>query len=132
MDSEDLVSGVEVADGYASKVNAQLCHLENPTVYCFTMPCSDTSVQVSYAEDLNAYQYTWFVGQEWSTWGTTATYETTSWSGSHIGSLKVTSIINGRKFKQFDVKSMSDEPEYTPPHSPRSDDPAVPVRSFRD
>ena len=25
-----------------------------------------------------------------------------------------------------------DEPEYTPPHSPRSDDPAVPVRSFRD
>ena len=107
VDSEDLVSGVEVADGYASKVNAQLCHLENPTVYCFTMPCSDTSVQVSYAEDLNAYQYTWFVGQEWSTWGTTATYETTSWSGSHIGSLKVTSIINGRKFKQFDVKSMS-------------------------
>lgn len=107
VDSEDLVSRVEIADANGSKVNVQLCNMENPAVYCFTMPCSDTSVQVSYAENMNAYQYTWFVGQEWSTWGTTATYETTSWSGSHIGSLKVTGIINGRKFKQFDVKSMS-------------------------
>lgn len=107
VDSKDLVSRVEIADANGSKINTQLCNMENPTVYCFTMPCSDTSVQVSYAENMNAYQYTWFVGQEWSTWGTTATYETTSWSGSHIGSLKVTSIINGRKFKQFDVKSMS-------------------------
>lgn len=107
VDSKDLVSRVEIADANGSKVNVQLCNMENPAVYCFTMPCSDTSVQVSYAENMNAYQYTWFVGQEWSTWGTTATYETTSWSGNHIGSLKVTSIINGRKFKQFDVKSMS-------------------------
>ena len=46
------------------------------------MPCSDASVQVSYAENMNAYQYTWFVGQEWGTWGTTAAFETKEWSGA--------------------------------------------------
>ncbi|MFR3284191.1 MAG: hypothetical protein ACLTR6_07435 [Clostridium fessum] len=89
-------------------MNATICNLENPTVYCFTMPCSDASVQVSYAENMNAYQYTWFVGQEWGTWGTTAAFETREWSGAdHIGSLKVTNIISGKLFKEFNIKSMS-------------------------
>ena len=77
-------------------------------MYCFTMPCSNASVQVSYAENMNAYQYTWFVGQEWGTWGTTAAFETKEWSGGdHIGSLKVTKIINGKLFREFKIKSMS-------------------------
>ena len=72
------------------------------------MPCSDASVQVSYAENMNAYQYTWFVGQEWGTWGTTAAFETKEWSGvDHIGSLEVTKIIKGKQFKEFNIKSMS-------------------------
>lgn len=70
LDSEDVVSKVTITDANGSKVNATICNLENPTVYCFTMPCSNASVQVSYAENMNAYQYTWFVGQEWGTWGT--------------------------------------------------------------
>lgn len=108
LDSGDVVSEVTITDANGSKVNATICNLENPTVYCFTMPCSDASVQVSYAEDMNAYQYTWFVGQEWGTWGTTATFETTEWSGrDHIGSLKVTNIISGKLFKEFNIKSMS-------------------------
>lgn len=108
LDPKNVVSEVTITDANGSKVNATICNLENPTVYCFTMPCSDASVQVSYAENMNAYQYTWFVGQEWGTWGTTAAFETEEWSGeSHIGSLKVTKIINGKLFKKFNIKSMS-------------------------
>ena len=103
----DKVSTVLFTDENGTCVNAKLCHL-NPTVYCFTMPCSDTSVKVTYAENMNAYQYTWFVGQEWSTTGKdTVTYETTEWRTNNIGSLKVTGIINGKKFKGFNIKSMS-------------------------
>lgn len=103
----DKVSTVLFTDENGTGVNAKLCHL-NPTVYCFTMPCSDTSVKVAYAENLNAYQYTWFVGQEWSSTGKdTVTYKTTEWRANHIGSLKVTDIINGKKFKGFNIKSMS-------------------------
>ena len=108
LDSGDVVHQVTITDGNDSQVDAAICNLENPTVYCFTMPCSNASVQVSYAENMNAYQYTWFVGQEWGTWGTTATFETREWSGGdHIGSLKVTKIINGKLFKKFNIKSMS-------------------------
>lgn len=108
LDPKDVVSEVTITDANGSKVNATICNLENPTVYCFTMPCSNASVQVSYAENMNAYQYTWFVGQEWGTWGTTAAFETKEWSGgNHIGSLKVTKIINGKQFKEFNIKSMS-------------------------
>ena len=108
LDSEDVVSKVTITDANGSKVNATICNLENPTVYCFTMPCSNASVQVSYAVNLNATQYTWFVGQEWGTWGTTAAFETKEWSGGdHIGSLKVTKIINGKLFREFKIKSMS-------------------------
>ena len=108
LDPLDVVSEVTITDKNNSKVDATICNLENPTVYCFTMPCSDASVQVSYAENMNAYQYTWFVGQEWGTWGTTAAFETKEWSGEdHIGSLKVTKIINGKLFREFNIKSMS-------------------------
>lgn len=108
LDPKDVVSEVTITGENNSKVNATICNLENPTVYCFTMPCSDASVQVSYAENMNAYQYTWFVGQEWGTWGTTAAFETEEWSGGdHIGSLEVTKIINGKLFKEFNIKSMS-------------------------
>ncbi len=108
LDPKDVVSEVTITGENNSKVNATICNLENSTVYCFTMPCSDASVQVSYAENMNAYQYTWFVGQEWGTWGTTAAFETREWSGGdHIGSLKVTKIINGKLFKEFNIKSMS-------------------------
>ena len=103
----DKVSTVLFTDENGTGVNAKLCHL-NPTVYCFTMPCSDTSVKVAYAENMNAYQYTWFVGQEWSTTGKdTVAYKTTEWRANNIGSLKVTGIINGKKFKGFNIKSMS-------------------------
>ncbi len=89
-------------------MDATLCNFEDPTVYYFTMPCSNASVEVSYAVNLNATQYTWFVGQEWGTWGTTAAFETKEWSGGdHIGSLEVTKIINGKLFKEFNIKSMS-------------------------
>lgn len=103
----DKVSTVLFTDENGTGVNAKLCNL-NPTVYCFTMPCSDTSVKVAYAENMNAYQYTWFVGQEWSTTGKdTVAYKTTEWRANNIGSLKVTGIINGKKFKGFNIKSMS-------------------------
>ena len=101
LDSEDVVSKVTITDANGSKVDATLCNY-------FTMPCSNASVQVSYAVNLNATQYTWFVGQEWGTWGTTAAFETKEWSGGdHIGSLKVTKIINGKLFREFKIKSMS-------------------------
>ena len=108
LDPLDVVSEVTITDKNGSKVDATLCNFEDPTVYYFTMPCSNASVQVSYAVNLNATQYTWFVGQEWGTWGTTAAFETKEWSGGdHIGSLKVTKIINGKLFREFKIKSMS-------------------------
>lgn len=108
LDRDDIVSKVTITDANGSKVDATLCNFEDPTVYYFTMPCSNASVQVSYAVNLNATQYTWFVGQEWGTWGTTAAFETKEWSGGdHIGSLKVTKIINGKLFREFKIKSMS-------------------------
>ncbi|WP_182435362.1 carboxypeptidase regulatory-like domain-containing protein [Clostridium sp. AF02-29] len=108
LDPLDVVSEVTITDKNGSKVDATLCNFEDPTVYYFTMPCSNASVQVSYAVNLNATQYTWFVGQEWGTWGTTAAFETKEWSGGeHIGSLEVTKIINGKQFKEFNIKSMS-------------------------
>ena len=107
LEQSDKVSTVLFTDENGTEVNAKLCH-PNPTVYCFTMPCSDTSVKVAYAENMNAYQYTWFVGQEWSTTGEdTVAYKTTEWRANNIGSLKVTGIINGKKFKGFNIKSMS-------------------------
>lgn len=108
LDRDDIVSKVTITDANGSKVDATLCNFEDPTVYYFTMPCSNASVEVSYAVNLNATQYTWFVGQEWGTWGTTAAFETKEWSGGdHIGSLEVTKIINGKLFKEFNIKSMS-------------------------
>ena len=108
LDRDDIVSKVTITDANGSKVDATLCNFEDPTVYYFTMPCSNASVEVSYAVNLNATQYTWFVGQEWGTWGTTAAFETKEWSGvDHIGSLEVTKIINGKLFKEFNIKSMS-------------------------
>lgn len=108
LDRDDIVSKVTITDANGSKVDATLCNFEDPTVYYFTMPCSNASVEVSYAVNLNATQYTWFVGQEWGTWGTTAAFETKEWSGGdHIGSLEVTKIINGKRFKEFNIKSMS-------------------------
>ena len=108
LDRDDIVSKVTITDANGSKVDATLCNFEDPTVYYFTMPCSNASVEVSYAVNLNATQYTWFVGQEWGTWGTTATFKTKEWSGEdHIGSLKVTKIISGKLFKKFNIKSMS-------------------------
>lgn len=58
LDSEDVVSKVTITDANGSKVDATLCNFEDPTVYYFTMPCSNASVQVSYAVNLNATQYT--------------------------------------------------------------------------
>ena len=108
LDRDDIVSKVTITDANGSKVDATLCNFEDPTVYYFTMPCSNASVEVSYAVNLNTTQYTWFVGQEWGTWGTTAAFETKEWSGGdHIGSLEVTKIINGKLFKEFNIKSMS-------------------------
>ena len=72
------------------------------------MPCGDVKIEVKYATDITYYQYTWFVGQDWSTWGTTATFTTTSWGNSHnVGSLKITNIINGKLFDKFDIKGIS-------------------------
>ena len=108
LDPKDVVSEVTITGENNSKVNATICNLENPTVYCFTMPCSDASVQVSYAENMTRTSIPGSVGQEWGTWGTTAAFETEEWSGGdHIGSLKVTKIINGKLFKEFKIKSMS-------------------------
>lgn len=79
-----------------------MCNID-PIIGYFTMPCSNAEVKVKYATDITPYQYTWFVGQDWSTWGTTATYTTTSWANeNHIGSLEVTNIINGKQFEVFD------------------------------
>lgn len=83
LDRDDIVSKVTITDANGSKVDATLCNFEDPTVYYFTMPCSNASVEVSYAVNLNATQYTWFVGQEWGTWGTTAAFETKEWSGPY-------------------------------------------------
>ena len=49
LDPKDVVSKVTITDANGSKVDATLCNFEDPTVYYFTMPCSNASVQVSYA-----------------------------------------------------------------------------------
>ena len=69
LDSGDVVSEVTITDANGSKVNATICNLENPTVYCFTMPCSDASVQVSYGKYERIPVYLVHVGREWGTWG---------------------------------------------------------------
>ena len=107
LNAEDVVNHIEVTDGDGKTFEAELCNID-PIIGYFTMPCSNAEVKVKYATDITPYQYTWFVGQDWSTWGTTATYTTTSWANeNHIGSLEVTNIINGKQFEVFDVKSIS-------------------------
>ena len=104
---DDEVSHIRITGEDGKEFEAQL-YKPDPAIYYFIMPCSDASIKVEYARNIGSYQYIWFVGQDWSTVGTTATYTTTSWAGGdHIGSLEVTNIINGKKFKGFDVKSMS-------------------------
>ncbi len=107
LDEKDVVNKIEVTDKDGKTFEAKLCSID-PFIGHFTMPCGDVKIEVKYATDITYYQYTWFVGQDWSTWGTTATYTTTSWANeNHIGSLEVTNIINGKQFKVFDVKSIS-------------------------
>lgn len=106
LNAEDVVNHIEVTDGDGKTFEAELCNID-PIIGYFTMPCSNAEVKVKYATDITPYQYTWFVGQDWSTWGTTATYTTTSWQYRHIGSLEVTNIINGKQFNGFEIKSIS-------------------------
>ena len=113
--STEDVTTIEVTDAAGTKVPGTLYSSSyvsaedgKTDIYFFTMPCTDVTVGGYTAESLNQYNYAWFVGQEWSSWGTTATYETKTWdNGAHIGWLKVTSIINGKKFKRFNIKSVS-------------------------
>lgn len=104
---DDEVSHIRITGEDGKEFEAQP-YKPDPAIYYFIMPCSDASIKVEYARNIGSYQYIWFVGQDWSTVGTTATYTTKNWAnGEHIGSLEVTNIINGKKFKGFDVKSMS-------------------------
>ena len=101
MDQGDIVSsGTKVNGVSAARLNMS-------TIY-FTMPCEDAKVVFSCAEWLNATNYVWFVGSDWGTWGETVTYKTQKWSGKdHIGSLKITNIINGKLFDSFEIKGMT-------------------------
>ena len=101
MDQSDIVSsGTKVNGVSAARLNMS-------TIY-FTMPCEDAKVVFSCAEWLNATNYVWFVGSDWGTWGETVTYTTQEWSRSdHIGSLKITNIINGKLFDSFEIKGMT-------------------------
>ncbi len=101
MDQSDIVSsGTKVNGVSAARLNMS-------TIY-FTMPCEDATVVFSCAVWLNATNYVWFVGSDWGTWGETVTYTTQEWSGSdHIGSLKITNIINGKLFDSFEIKGMT-------------------------
>ena len=101
MDQGDIVSsGTKVNGVSAARLNIS-------TIY-FTMPCEDARVMFSCAEWLNATNYVWFVGSDWGTWGETVTYKTQEWSGKdHIGSLKITNIINGKLFDSFEIKGMT-------------------------
>ena len=104
---KDVVNKIAVTDKDGKTFEAKLCSID-PFIGHFTMPCGDVKIEVKYATDITYYQYTWFVGQDWSTWGTTATYTTTSWGNSDkVGSLKITNIINGKLFDKFDIKGIS-------------------------
>lgn len=107
LDEKDVVNKIAVTDKDGKTFEAKLCSID-PFIGHFTMPCGDVKIEVKYATDITYYQYTWFVGQDWSTWGTTATYTTTSWGNSDkIGSLKITNIINGKLFDDFAIKGIS-------------------------
>ena len=100
MDKEDIVGGVKV-----NAVDAK--RLDNSTYY-FDMPCENAEAVFYCAVWLNSYNYVWFVGSDWGTWGETVTYDTVKWNNAeHIGSLTITNIINGKLFDSFDVKSMT-------------------------
>lgn len=104
---KDVVNKIAVTDKDGKTFEAKLCSID-PFIGHFTMPCGDATIEVKYATDITYYQYTWFVGQDWSTWGTTATYTTTSWGNSdNVGSLKITNIINGKLFDDFAIKGIS-------------------------
>ena len=104
---KDVVNKITVTDKDGKTFEAKLCSLD-PFIGHFTMPCGDAKIEVKYATDITYYQYTWFVGQDWGTWGTTATYTTTSWGNSDkVGSLKITNIINGKLFDDFVIKGIS-------------------------
>ena len=101
MDQSDIVSSDTKVNGVSA------ARLNMSTIY-FTMPCEDATVVFSCAEWLNPTNYVWFVGSDWGTWGETVTYTTQKWSGSdHIGSLKITNIINGKLFDSFEIKGMT-------------------------
>ena len=100
MTDEDVANHVLVNDKEATRLNG--------STFSFTMPCENATAVFSCAVNLNAYNYVWFVGIDWGTWGETVTYTTTEWSGSdHIGSLQINGIINGKLFDSFDLKSMT-------------------------
>ena len=100
MDKEDIVGGVKV-NGVDAK------RLDNSTYY-FDMLCENAEAVFYCAVWLNSYNYVWFVGSDWGTWGETVTYDTVKWNNAeHIGSLTITNIINGKLFASFDVKSMT-------------------------
>ena len=100
MTDEDVANHVLVNGKEATRLNG--------STFSFTMPCENATAVFSCAVNLNAYNYVWFVGIDWGTWGETVTYTTTEWSGSdHIGSLKINGIINGKLFDSFDLKSMT-------------------------
>lgn len=104
---KDVVNKIAVTDKDGKTFEAKLCSID-PFIGHFTMPCGDAKIEVKYATDITYYQYTWFVGQDWGTWGTTATYTTTSWGNSDkVGSLKITNIINGKLFDDFVIKGIS-------------------------
>lgn len=113
MDSGDVVNDVIVNDdaNLAKQVGG-----EGRSIYSFPMPCQNTTVVFSCAEDIGAYNYTWIIGSEWGTWGETVTYTATDWDNSeHIATLKITSILNGRSFVSFENEARLREGNgYTP------------------
>ena len=101
MDPSDIVSSDTKVNGVSA------ARLNMSTIY-FTMPCKNATVVFSCAVWMNATNYVWFVGSDWGTWGETVTYTTQEWSGGdHIGSLKITNIINGKLFDSFEIKGMT-------------------------
>ena len=97
MSDEDVANKVLVNGVEATRLNG--------STFSFTMPCANASVVFSCAVNLNAYNYVWFVGKDWGTWGDTVTYNTVKWDNAdHIGSLAITNIINGKQFDGFELK----------------------------
>ena len=64
---KDVVNKITVTDKDGKTFEAKLCSID-PFIGHFTMPCGDAKIEVKYATDITYYQYTWFVGQDWSTW----------------------------------------------------------------